>query len=165
MNQSSVVAGHYRTALLYAAKECRLEVAKVLLDNGAEVDKSDEYEVTPLIIVICQFGYLPLGLVFVELLPSRGAKVDAPDKRGRSPLFAATLLAPKHNTFAMKLLLDYNANVNLADHDGSTPIHVAWNSESVLLLLSHRANVNVRNHFDVTPLMVAADRGLLDVAK
>ncbi len=73
-----------KTALLYAAREGHLEVARQLLDAGADIEKADANGVTPLLMALIN-GQLAVA----DLLVDRGADVRAADWYGQTPLFLA----------------------------------------------------------------------------
>ena len=62
----------------------RLEVARLLLDRGSDVQATDEEEATAL-HVACRENYLPV----VELLLGKGAATGALDKLHQIPLHLA----------------------------------------------------------------------------
>jgi ankyrin repeat protein len=70
--------------LLYAARDGRIESAKLLLDAGAAIDQPDANGTTPLIMAISNNHP---GVA--HLLIDRGANVRAVDWYGRTPLWAA----------------------------------------------------------------------------
>ncbi|HMA10509.1 MAG TPA: ankyrin repeat domain-containing protein [Steroidobacteraceae bacterium] len=73
-----------KTALLYAAREGHLDVVKLLLAAGADIENSDADGVTPLLMAVLN-GQIPVA----EYLMERGANVKAMDWYGQTPLFAA----------------------------------------------------------------------------
>lgn len=72
------------TPLLFAARDGRLDAARVLLDAGANVNAADPNGMTPLLMAITN-AQLPVA----QLLVDRGADVQAADWYGRTPLWAA----------------------------------------------------------------------------
>jgi ankyrin repeat protein len=70
--------------LLYAARDGRLESARLLLDRGAAIDQPDANGTTPLIMAIANNHP-----AMAHLLIERGANVRAVDWYGRTPLWAA----------------------------------------------------------------------------
>ena len=63
------------------ALTAKLEVTRLLLDKGAEVDRANDGGGTPL-FVACQEGRADAA----RLLLDNGAKVDMAEKDGRTPL-------------------------------------------------------------------------------
>jgi len=60
-----------------------------------------------------------------------------------------------HYINILRILIENNANVNVRDNEGDTPLHVASRNgffEGVLLLLQYGAEVNARNEEGNTPL-------------
>ncbi len=95
-----------------------------------------------------------------RLLIARGAKVDATNRLGVTPLHKATRSAS-----VAGVLLDRGANVNATDKHGRTPLHWASadpKSTTRSLLLRRGASVNATDHRGRTPLHDAADRGDVD---
>jgi ankyrin repeat protein len=72
------------TPLLYAARDGRLEVARVLLDAGADINRTDANGITPLISAVVNNR-----VDLARLLIDRGADIHASDWYGRTPLWAA----------------------------------------------------------------------------
>ncbi len=130
-----------RTPLHYAATNGQLEVARWLIEQGADVNAEEgRYEnghgSTPLHAAVRQ-GHFSV----VRLLLDKGADVNAPGY-GFSPLHDA-------DTVEMaRLLLSDGADVNgKAWHDGSTPVHYAaahGKLELVNLLIESGADVNAK---------------------
>src|SRR6185369_1469017 len=108
------------TPLLYAARDGRIEEAKLLVGAGTDVKLADPNEISPLLMSI-----LNDHLDVARFLLDKGADVNRPDFYGRTPLWAAVDLrnmdldhgvdkgverAPVYDF--IKLLLDRGANVN-----------------------------------------------------
>jgi ankyrin repeat protein len=72
------------TALSFAAREGRLEAARLLIDAGADVNAREANGITPLVMAITN-RHTPVA----ALLLARGADPDAADWWGRTPLWAA----------------------------------------------------------------------------
>ncbi len=75
------------TPLLYAARDGRVESAKVLLVAGAEIDHADANGITPLLMAISN-NHVEMARFLID----RGANVKAVDWYGRTPLWAAVEL-------------------------------------------------------------------------
>lgn len=72
------------TALLYASRDGRLDIVRMLLDRKANVSLAEANGLTPLLIAILN-NHIDLA----NLLLERGADVKARDFWGRTPLWAA----------------------------------------------------------------------------
>ena len=110
--------------LLYAAREGHMEVARALLDGGADIDQRSAGDLTSPLLIAMINGWFDLGL---ELL-GRGADPNLTSDAGTAPLFAVVNTQwgarPRHpqrmnhlNQKAtyletMKALLDKGADVN-----------------------------------------------------
>src|SRR5688500_14921384 len=70
--------------LLYAARAGRLEGAKLLMANKAEINQTDANGITPLIMAIVNNR-----VAVAKLLLEQGADIHATDWYGRTPLWAA----------------------------------------------------------------------------
>jgi uncharacterized protein len=96
-----------------------LEVAKLLIDNGADlnVNSRNKLNATPL-----QGAAATNWIDLARLYLSRGANVNCRSEEGTSPLHEAA-----GNGFIefAKLLLEYGANVNQKDDNGKTPFTIA----------------------------------------
>ena len=72
------------TALLFAARDGATDVARALIEAGAEINAADPNGMTPLLMAITN-GQIPVA----QLLVDKGADVRAVDWWGRTPLWAA----------------------------------------------------------------------------
>jgi len=72
------------TALLYAARDGRLEVAKILVQAKANVNLADANGITPLLMAITN-NHIALAKFLLE----KGASATSADWWGRTPLWAA----------------------------------------------------------------------------
>jgi ankyrin len=73
-----------KTPLLYATREGHADVARLLLDSGASLEKADADGVTPLLMSVLN-GHIALA----QDLIARGANVKVSDWYGETPLWAA----------------------------------------------------------------------------
>ena len=69
-------------------------------------------------------------------------RVDTTDTNEDAPIHASLLY---HNFENTKLLLEYNANLELKNNKGRKPIHNANDTESLELLLDHGADIDARD--------------------
>ncbi len=72
------------TPMLYAARDGRLESARLLIQNGANIEKRDPNDITPLHMAI-QNNQIEMAKFLIE----RGAQINVVDWYGRSPIWQA----------------------------------------------------------------------------
>jgi ankyrin repeat protein len=118
------------TPLLYASRDGRLETARVLLDAGADINKTDANGITPLISAIVNNR-----VDVARLLIEKGADIHAADWYGRTPLWAAVE--------TRNMDVDNASFVNSINRE---PL-----LELIKVLLARGANVNVRTK-EVPPI-------------
>jgi len=131
-----------------------LEIARQLVDNGADVSVADKYGRTPL-----HFALKNGHLVVVRLLMESGADFSIADKYGQAPLHFAS--ANGHE-LVVRLLIDNGADISVADQDGWTPLHTASMNgyEAVVrLLIDSGADVSAANPAGWPPLLLASVNG------
>mmetsp|Transcript_21604 Transcript_21604/g.52005 ORF Transcript_21604/g.52005 Transcript_21604/m.52005 type:complete len:288 (-) Transcript_21604:1661-2524(-) len=149
------------TPLLATAHCGQREVARVLLELGADISVVDKWGMTPLHVASLQ-GHDDVALVLLE----HGAKISAQDNYGEMPLHSAS--TGGHEEAALVLLL-HGADVSATDNDGETPLHKAvryGNAVSVVrLLLQRGADASAKNTTGETPLHYAADEGYTRVVE
>ena len=100
----------------------------------------------------------------IEQLLADGAKIEAIDKHGRTPLKIA---ADKGNAAIVTLLLKKGSNVN-SMNGGETALHAAAlrrEQDVVRILLEHGANANQKGWNDLTPLFRAVTSGKVEIIK
>lgn len=127
------------------------EVAKLLIENGADLNAKDRTGFTALMFS-GQMGRPEL----VKLLVDKGAHVNAREDGGRVALMELAMLGRPE---LIKPLLDKGAAVNLMDKEGYTALMYAatlGRPAVVKLLLENGADANTRNLKGRTALMGAA---------
>jgi ankyrin repeat protein len=101
----------------------------------------------------------------IQLLCSRGAKLDPKDEEEQTPLSRA---AATGDETSVRLLIDYGARIHALDSLGRTPLCHAAESGSeavVTLLVSRGASVYHQDSLGRTPLSYAAQGGNEQVVK
>ncbi len=115
------------TPLLYAARDGRLDAARLLVDAGANLEITEANGISPLLM-----ASLNNQLGVARLLLERGAEINVDDFWGRTPLFAA---------------VEYR-NLDMNNRDQDSPTDNGVDREPILdfigELLEQGANVNAR---------------------
>jgi ankyrin repeat protein len=112
-----------------------IEIVKLLLGGGADINKADNDDRTPL-WKAARKGHFEI----VKLLLDSGVDPNKASKYGVIPLNCA---AYNGDIEIAKLLLDSGADIHKADADGNTPLYIASNNghvEIVKLLLDATYN-------------------------
>ena len=148
---------HGYTALMWASEYGNLEAAKLLIENGADVNAKDKYGDTALI----EAGHLEV----VKLLIENGADVNVENEFGENALMRASEYG---NLEKVKLLIEKEADVNAKNEDGKTALMRASREghlEVVKYLIENGADVNAKSNNGWTALMRASYNGHLEVVK
>jgi len=125
------------TYLQTAVKDGDLDdVARLLIERGANVNIADDEGATPLLRVD--------SVKMAQLLIEHGARVNAADRDGLTPLHLAAF--ESENIELAKLLIAHGADVNAGNREGYTPLDIlvadAWDYDFALLLVRNGARVN-----------------------
>ena len=138
-----------------------IDVVRVLLDHGANVNTTDKNNKTPLNI-----AYRDEHLEVMRMLLEHGANADVSENSSGFTGFISHVASQRGQVEVVHLLLRHNANVNATDSMNWTPLHVASNkgdAKLVQLLLDHGADINPLSNAYNTPLHNAVYWGHLEV--
>jgi ankyrin repeat protein len=138
-----------------------LKALQKMLDAGVDVNGRDSLDQTPLIAAVSQDS-----TVAVRELLKRGARLDAVDKAGWTPLHFATYFSDA--TEVMGLLLEAGASVDARNDRGITPLYFAAGTghvAQVQLLLARGADRRLASNSGWTPLRIAQVKGIEPVAR
>lgn len=125
-----------QSLVLLAVFEKQLAVLQFLLDQGCDLNDGDDED-----------GYTPLHAAALyhqveaaRLLLARGAKVDAEDHNGSTPLFRA-VNSYRGNPEMVQLLLQHGADPLHRNHSGFSPLAMAVShqDDDLIRLLSASA--------------------------
>ncbi len=135
-----------KTALFTAIEKGKLEHAKLLLENGADIDKRDETDRT-ILMLACFEGY---DLSIINFLLNHGADIHAMREGNKqTPL---ELASSQGHEEIVKFLLENGADPNYGDEEAelnnseTTALTEAVTGRFpavVELLLAHDANANI----------------------
>ncbi|RWA05151.1 hypothetical protein EKO27_g9951 [Xylaria grammica] len=147
-----------RTPLLWAATNSNIELARFLLENGANVAAANNRGRTALHLS-AESNDEEHRDDMVKLLLRYNASPEATSDGGWTPLHNA---AQSGYLSVVALLLETKAKVNAELSNGMTPLHwAAFNGfEDIVKLLLTRPDVNtaLKDGFDRTPMLCAAEK-------
>ena len=157
------------STLLHAASFTgSVNVAQILLKDGANVHAQDKAGRTPLYLAV---PGLDDQDDIIRLLLEYGARVDTQDNVYTTPLHMA---AQSGSVKAVRLFLEHGANVHAQDILAQTPLHgifcggivdmPGFSFDVVRLLLEHGADIEAQDDDDLTPLHQAVQRGYVKAA-
>lgn len=161
--------GEEVTALWCAAAWCKLDLVKLLVSCGANVNKKSKGGSSPLFMA-CQYFHsdrsrhlllgkpdVPVQLELVKYLVENGADVRQSGRGNNTPLTAAALSGFKDPSLIV-YLLEKGADPNVRNVHGSTALHFAAEKgclETVKVLIKHGAQLEAVNGEGLTPLQQA----------
>ena len=160
------------TPLHHAAYCGRLEIAQLLLVQGADMNAENEMGETALHIVsVGQYASQEQGAGIARLLLERGVDVNA---RRKDSLTSLHMAAYKGRVEIVQVLINHGANTMLEDEEGETALHIlsrgGYDSQeqgvrTARLLLERGVDVNARDKDGFTSLHEAALHGMAEVAQ
>jgi len=176
------------TALHYAADKGRAKIAKILIENGADIDRRDVKGRTPLHIAAIK-GNVKVAKVLLNY----GADPNVLDAKGKRPLdyslenqrkalvVLLTETLPEEEQDQEKLFIAVKncdlkktkkllnkIDVNVRDRNFRTPIFYAIKNckpQFIKYLISRGANINVYDRDSLTPLIYAIMRKDIKIVK
>ena len=128
--------------LISAAQKGDIDIVRILLDNGANINFINNHGRTVLMLASIE-GYLNI----VNLLLDMGALINLQNNYGITALMFASIYG---NTDIVKLLLDNGANIDIVNNEGNTALRWASRrgyTDIVEILNRHRAYSNIQSTF------------------
>jgi ankyrin repeat protein len=149
-----------QTPLHQASQSGSLEVARLLIDHGADLEVQDKHGNTPL-----HEASMSESVEIARLLLELGAATTAQNERGLTPLHLASRSG---NVDIARLLIEHRADVAVKDERGSTPLHDAsafGSLDVACLLVEHGAATTSQDNDGVTPLHQVSRLGIVDIGR
>ena len=138
------------TPLLVAVKNDNLELAALLLKQGANVNAQDTQQFAPV--------HMTSTLEMLNLLVRHGADTSVKNKYGLLPMQSASGSAQVE---LIRLWLSGGGNVGHRFEYGRTLLFDAHGDEVVKFLLANGADINIKDEAGYTPLDIAV--GMSDI--
>jgi ankyrin repeat protein len=145
------------TLLLKAAFEGNLQLLKLLIENNADINATDQQGK-----ILLHQSALKGHLESCKNLIENRADVNAKDEQGQTPLHMSGW---KSHFECLKYLIDNKADVNAKDDKGQTPLHMYGHLECIKYLIYNKADVNSEDNNGQTPLHKSSFRGDLECCK
>jgi len=145
------------TPLSVACRRGHSEVARVLLEHGADTETMDTSNYSPL-ERSSESGHVEV----VRILLRNHANVNFSDEDNSTALHSASLSG---HVGVARALLGNGADVNAKTTKNETPLHLADNEGVTRILLEYGADPNARNSDNRTPLHRAMRAGNADGAR
>ncbi|KAM3823189.1 protein TANC2 isoform 1-T2 [Vipera latastei] len=148
------------TALTAAAGRGKLDVCRLLLEQGAAVAQPNRRGIVPLFSAVRQ-GHWQI----VDLLLTHGADVNMADKQGRTPLMMA---ASEGHLGTVEFLLGQGSSISLMDKEGLTALSWACLKGHISVVRALVESGAATDHADKngrTPLDLAAFYGDAEVVQ
>ncbi|WP_333860863.1 ankyrin repeat domain-containing protein [Clostridium sp.] len=152
-----------KSLLHFAIDNCEnnyFKVIEFLIDNRADINSHQSYlKETPLHRICAR---IKPKIDVVQLLLDRGAKVNAENISGKTPVFYCNF---SYSVDLLKLLVKYGANVKHTDKYNNTLLHDDYlncNAETfedfLKVLISLDFNINSKNNAGHTPLYLCKNK-------
>lgn len=120
-----------RSALIIAAKNSDIEMAKILLEAGVDLDLQDTFGTTALVHAIARNSE-----GFIDLLFTKKPNVNLKDSTGISPLMKATgIKDPVLREKVVKELITRKAEINIKSQNGMSVLDYAEPYPDIVKLL------------------------------
>jgi hypothetical protein len=142
--------GYMGSAIRAASDQGHVEMVKLLLEYGADVNLRAGRHPSPIV---------GASLEVTKLLLDHGANVDAGGQSDDSAVFDACISG---DVKVLELLLNHGVNLDVVDDESGSLIQAAsayGHVEVVKLLLAHGADANANEGMSRTPLEIAVDKG------
>ena len=157
-----------KSLLHFAIDNCEnnySEIIEFLINNGADINSCQSYlKETPLHRICAR---VKPKIDIAQLLLDRGAKVNAENISGKTPLFYCSF---SYSVELLNLLLKYGADINHRDKYKNTILHDDYSNystgnfeEFLKVLLSLGFDINSKNNMGHTPLYLCQNKQIENI--
>lgn len=159
----SVVDKDFSLLLHLAAESGNVEIVKILIDNGADINALTNLGDTPMDRAII-FNNINV----VELLLEEGFEINKSINGKTTPLCVAVVF---NKLSIVEFLLKNGADATFKNKVGETPLHFAISASTtakmdiVELLVFYGANIRARNNLGDTPYDLATQRSYKSIVE
>lgn len=150
------------TPLMRAVRKGSVQMVKLLIDTGTDVNARDNQYETALNLA-CKLDEIAGSVV--RILIAAGVDVNAVNSYHDTPLADA---CERSNLEVARLLIEAGASIERKNHNGEVPLLIAigrGDGEMTAFLIKSGADLEVRNMLEQTPFLVAARKGHLEIAR
>ena len=157
-----------KSALMYAYRELDVDLAKQLIEKGADTKVKDAENRN---LIVHLFRMLNTNSkedfeVLLKLAQENGVNETTPFEKGKNLLHLAI---EEESAYLIEQAIALNQDVNHKNKEGLTPLHVAAmkskNDTLLKLLLKHGADKSIRTDFEESAYDLADQNELLKVNK
>jgi ankyrin repeat protein len=169
------------TLLHYVVHEKKIEVARLLLAHGADINARPDSATPPHIASLQRHVERPVDGSLEELEEIESSRQISDTDVSSEDLIGRCMYYKKESDFTplhiavskgyldmCQMLLEHKADVRAHDNSGNTPLHLAVSDdhlEIARILLKYNAEVNSRNEDGSTPLLMASSNGNIEISR
>ena len=152
-----------QTPMHLAAASGHLDIAKLLVERGANIELQNDNQETPLDHA-AENGFLDITRFLIE----RGATVFTRNNQGWTPFHKASYCGHLHIVKFLLESLEYGDDVDIRRGNEETPLYLAFSNgklDVARFLIEHGADIHAKDDKGSNPLHIASQNGRLDAVR